>query len=228
MQISRSLAHDILHRRCCALHVLSNVTTRISPDMVHPDTELRFVNPSIGWGVFATRAIPRGTIIWALDLLDQRFMPAEIQAMPAYARVMLEKYSYVDALGDYVLCWDHARFFNHSCAANCLSVGYDFELAIRDIAAGEELTDDYGTLNPAEPFGCDCSAAECRVQVLPDDYLHSGERWNALARDAFVRIRTVPQPLWDVLGERDVIDAALDNPALLRPIHHHFPSARGV
>src|SRR3954462_14155227 len=124
--------------------------------MVHPDTELRYVNDEIGWGVFATRMIPRGTVIWALDALDQIFTAKQIESMPAYAREMLDKYSYVDGRGRNILCWDHARFFNHSCNANCLSLGYDFEVAIRDVAVGEELTDDYGALNPTEPFPCRC------------------------------------------------------------------------
>jgi len=196
--------------------------------MLHPDTELRFVSPKIGWGVFATRNLPRGTIVWALDVLDQRFSPAETAKLPEYARSQLEKYSYIDARGDHILCWDNARFFNHSCSANCLSVGYDFELAVRDIAAGEELTDDYGTLNPAEPFPCFCASPVCRGQVLPGDHVDHGPGWNALARDAFFLIRTVRQPLWDVLAERPVIEAALNDPNRLRPIQHHFPKALTV
>src|SRR5882762_139189 len=119
--------------------------------MIHPHTELRFAGPHIGWGVFATRPIPRGTITWALDALDQRFTDAQIAALPTAARQQLDIYSFINSHGLHVLCWDHARFVNHSCAANCLSVGYDFELAIRDIAAGEELTDDYGTFNLTTP-----------------------------------------------------------------------------
>lgn len=194
--------------------------------MVHPDTELRFVNPLIGFGVFATRPLPKGTIIWALDALDQRFDPARVNELPPYARDQLEKYSFVDGHGNHVLCWDHARFFNHSCSANCLSVGYDFELTIRDVAAGEELTDDYGTLNPREPFPCICDSANCRNQVLPDDMTRLGERWNALARTAFFLIPTVPQPLWNVIRERDQIEAALADPTRLRPIHHHYRNGR--
>lgn len=196
--------------------------------MVHPDTELRFVSPTIGWGVFATRPIPRGTITWALDVLDQRFTPAQIAAMPAYARAQAEKYTYVDSRGDHILCWDHARFFNHSCHANCLSVGYEFEIAVRDISAGEELTDDYGTLNPAEPFPCFCGASHCRTQILPDDHVRLGTEWNRLAREAFFLIRTVPQPLWEIVQDRATIEAALDDPNRLRPIQHHFAAPRPV
>jgi hypothetical protein len=194
--------------------------------MVHPDTELRFVNPTLGWGVFATRPIPRGTIVWALDVLDQHFSAAQVAAMPDYARAQLEKYSYVDGRGERILCWDHARFFNHSCDANCLSVGYEFELAVRDIAAGEELTDDYGTLNPAEPFPCACGVDGCRTQVLPDDHLRHGDKWNRLGREAFFLIRTVPQPLWGILSGRAAVEAALDDPNRVRPIQDHFAGPR--
>ena len=192
--------------------------------MVHPHTELRFVSPAIGFGVFATQPIPRGTITWALDRLDQHFTPEQRAALPAYAQEQLEKYSYVDGRGRHVLCLDPARFFNHSCASNCLSVGYDFEIAVRDIAAGEELTDDYGTLNPSEPFACACGVPACRRWVLPDDAARQGAHWNDLARDAFFLIPTVPQPLWDILAERPLIEAALADPNRLRPIQHHFGS----
>ncbi len=193
--------------------------------MVHPDTELRFVSPSMGWGVFATRLIPRGTIIWALDALDQRFTTDAIAGLPAYARELLDTYAYVDRRGDHILCWDNARFFNHSCAANCLSVGYDFEIAVRDIQAGEELTDDYGTLNLTKPFPCSCGAAECRGTLHPDDHTRIGDQWNTRARDAFILLPTVAQPLWDILTERNEIETALRDPSLLRPIQHHFPTA---
>jgi len=191
--------------------------------MVHPDTELRFINPVLGWGVFATRAIPRGTIIWALDVIDQRFERDEIAAMPEYARTLLDTYCYVDLHGSHILCWDHARFVNHSCDPTCLSVGYDFELAVRDIGAGEELTGDYGTLNPTEPFPCSCAAANCRKVVLPDDHVRLGAEWNRLAQEAFFLINTVSQPLWSILSERTEIENALADPTLLRPIQHHFP-----
>lgn len=190
--------------------------------MVHPNTELRFVSPQIGWGVFATRLIPRGTIVWALDAIDQRFTPDQVAALPAYAQRQLHIYSYIDGAGRHILCWDHARFFNHSCNANCLSVGYDFELAVRDILPGEELTDDYGTLNPGEPFPCACASSACRGRVLPDDMLRYGDTWNEAARLAFFRIPTVEQPLWEILTDRPAIEAALADPNRLRPLQHHY------
>ena len=196
--------------------------------MVHPHTEIRFVSDIIGWGVFATRFIPKGTIVWALDALDQQFTPAEVAALPPYARRQIEIYSYVDGRNNHILCWDHGRFFNHSCEANCLSVGYDFELAVRDIFPGEELTDDYGTLNPAEPFTCRCGSSQCRQAVLPDDMLRFGEHWNRSAREAFFLIPNVAQPLWEIVRDRAEIEAALAEPPRLRPIHHHYRSVAAV
>ena len=43
--------------------------------MIHPSTELKYVSPEIGIGVVATEFIPKGTITWALDPLDQVFPP---------------------------------------------------------------------------------------------------------------------------------------------------------
>jgi hypothetical protein len=105
--------------------------------MVHPHSELRLINDAIGQGVVATRSIPRGTITWVFDPLDQIFDAAKSTRLPALLKPLFDKYSYVNGKGEMVLCWDHARFINHSCEPSCLSTGFDFEIAVRDIAAGE-------------------------------------------------------------------------------------------
>ena len=46
--------------------------------MIHPATELRLVDAETGQGVFATAAIPRGTVVWAHDELDQILTPARV------------------------------------------------------------------------------------------------------------------------------------------------------
>jgi hypothetical protein len=51
--------------------------------VIHPDSELRFVSPSIGYGLFATRVIPRGSITWAADPLDQIVSPRQMETLPA-------------------------------------------------------------------------------------------------------------------------------------------------
>jgi hypothetical protein len=37
---------------------------------MHPDTEIQYVGEKIGVGVFATKLIPKGTIVWIKDELD--------------------------------------------------------------------------------------------------------------------------------------------------------------
>ena len=69
-----------------------------------------------------------------------------VAALPAFYRPYLDRYGYEDARGDTVLCWDHARFVNHSCDASCLAAGNGFEIAVKDIHPGEQLTDDYAGL----------------------------------------------------------------------------------
>ena len=107
--------------------------------MVHPNSELRYINDQIGYGVVATRLIPRGTITWVGDVLDQVVTPAQIEQIAPTLRPLFEKYSWINGRGQSILCWDHARFINHSCEASCLSAGFDFEIAVRDILPGEEF-----------------------------------------------------------------------------------------
>lgn len=190
--------------------------------MIHPDTELLFVSKTIGYGVFATRFIPRGTITWVRDDLDQTFTCDQVAGMGEPYQKVLEKYSFVDAKGRMVLCWDHSRYINHSCEANCLSAGYDFEIAIRDIQPGDELTDDYGSLNLRTPFLCACESRYCRNTIAPDDMEQLAIRWDASVRLVFPLIPQLAQPLWPFLREKEDVEMALRDPNLLRSIKFNY------
>lgn len=190
--------------------------------MIHPDTELRFVGPDIGFGVFATRPIARGTITWVRDEFDQTFSPERVSAITPPLRDVVERYCYVDGRGDYVLCWDLARYMNHACEANCLSPGYGFEIAVRDIATGEELTDDYGTLNIDVAFACRCGAPSCRGTIRPDDILRHGDRWDALIAAAFARLSAVPQPLRALVREDAALRRALAREVPIASCRDHY------
>jgi hypothetical protein len=190
--------------------------------LIHPDSELRFVSASIGYGLFATHLIPKGTITWAGDALDQIISPAKLGVLPEPVRLQVHKYSYLNGCGDRILCWDHGRFVNHSCAAACLSPGFDFEIAVRDIAQGEEITDDYGTLNLEEPFPCLCGAPHCRGQVLPDDPLRHGAEWDRLIAAAFPEIDRVDQPLWDLVREKIAVKQVLAGEKRLPSVLTHY------
>jgi uncharacterized protein len=170
--------------------------------MIHPDTELRFISPEIGYGVVATAFIPRGTITWAFDPLDRIFTLEQIAKLPPVFQSVIDKYSYRDHEGNHVLCWDHARFVNHSFNSNCVSTAYNFELAVRDIYPGEELTDDYGYLNVTEPFECLPEPGTNRTKVMPDDLLHYYPEWDAKLLEAFKFYNKVSQPMAGLIEEK--------------------------
>lgn len=169
--------------------------------MIHPDTELRFINEQVGYGVVALKPIPEGTITWALDKLDRIFSLQDVKAMDELYQNVLDKFTYRNAKGDYVLCWDNARFINHSSASNCMTTAYEFEIAVRDIAAGEELTDDYGYLNLEEPFRAMPEPGSSRNVIYPDDLLRYYPEWDEKLLRAFPKILKVEQPLFQLLDK---------------------------
>jgi hypothetical protein len=62
-------------------------------------------------------------------------------------------------------------FLNHSCEPNVGVQGQIVFVAMRDVAAGEELTLDYATIDhDAEPMACRCGSAGCRSTVTGEDW----------------------------------------------------------
>lgn len=162
--------------------------------MMHPSTEVRFINDVIGYGVVAKKFIPRGTITWVQDDLDRVLSVNEVEKMHPSVQEQVDKYSFRNNKGQMVLCWDLAKYVNHSFNANCLSSAYDFEVAVRDIQPGEQLTDDYGYLNISEPFKA-VDEGTGRDTVYPDDLLKYHEKWDRQLEQAFEDFEQVEQPL---------------------------------
>lgn len=168
--------------------------------MIHPHTELQFISDEIGHGVVANQLIPAGTITWVLDPLDRTFTRSQYKRMGPLYRDILDTYTYRNNKGNYVLCWDHGRFVNHSFNSNCLTTAYDFEIAIRDIQPGEQLTDDYGYLNVEQPFEAVDEGTDRKV-VYPDDLVQHHRKWDEQIKKVFGRIASLEQPLQPFIGE---------------------------
>lgn len=162
--------------------------------MIHPDTEVRFISDEIGYGIVATKLIPEGTITWVQDELDQVYSPAQVAEMSPSTQEMIDKFTFRNNQGNFVLCWDTAKYVNHSFNSNCISTAYDFEIAIRDIQPGEELTDDYGYLNVTQAFKAKNEGVP-RTIVYPDDLVNFHEEWDAKLERSFLRLNKVAQPL---------------------------------
>ena len=189
--------------------------------MLHPNAELRYSGPEVGSGVYATAFIPKGTITWVQDPLDQVI---DLNSNPEYRDYppVLERYSFRNRDGHYVLCWDYARFVNHHCEANCLSPGLDFEIAIRDIEEGEEITNDYGSLNLEFEMTCLCQSPHCRRCTKPEDFDQLADVWDELLQQAFPHISKVDQPLWSQLSDRGFVKACLEDTRLVPSIRNHL------
>ncbi len=71
--------------------------------MIHPSTQLRYIDDRFGYGVFAVGLIPRGTVVWAKDSFDQTFAPAQLDSLAKPQRRILEKYGFAFREGILVL-----------------------------------------------------------------------------------------------------------------------------
>lgn len=100
-----------------------------------------------GVGVFAAEPIAAGTVIWTLDPAFDRLVPmADYEAATPVLRELLDRYAYPnpDDPGTLVLEADSGRFMNHSDDPNGGFPAEGGGIALRDIAAAEEITCDYG------------------------------------------------------------------------------------
>lgn len=168
--------------------------------MIHPNTEVKLISKEVGYGLVATEFIPAGTITWALDKLDKEFTSAEFESMEPIYQDILETYTFRNNLGNRILCWDNGRFVNHSFNSNCLTTAYDFEIAIRDIQPGEQLTDDYGYLNITEPFEGIDEGTERKV-VYPNDLKNYHKEWDEKLTAVFHKIPTLEQTLKPLISK---------------------------
>ncbi|MGE5195655.1 MAG: SET domain-containing protein [Deltaproteobacteria bacterium] len=121
----------------------------------------------LGLGLFAAEPIAPGTEI--LRFTGPVLTLNEVRARGAAAanalQVGIDRYLYLDEPG---------RFVNHSCDPNAAVLGDTSLVAIRPIAAGEEIRFDYSTtVSDGWTMPCRCGAPGCRrlvaaFQLLPE------------------------------------------------------------
>ncbi|MCP9234522.1 SET domain-containing protein-lysine N-methyltransferase [Lewinella sp. JB7] len=188
--------------------------------MIHPDTELRFIGDPIGYGVFATAPIPAGTMVYVKDSLELVISPEEYRRHSPQMQEVVEKYSYIDERGNRIVSWDFAKYVNHCCNCNTMSTGYGFEVALRDIAAGEQITDEYGIFNLQYAMPLVCSHANCRGCVGPDDFSRYYREWDRKILQSMTHFTAVAQPLLPLIDPdtRRALDAFLADPRKYRSV----------
>ena len=108
-------------------------------------------SPIQGIGVFAKTHIAKGTLVWKLDPRFDRLIDVETyEGESGPVKSYLDRYSYPDRRDPNYIVFeaDDARYMNHADDPNCDVRDEDDHYAIRDIAAGEELTCDYNAFFP--------------------------------------------------------------------------------
>lgn len=122
------------------------IETRVGPSGIH------------GMGLFAAKAVSRGTPIWTFQAgFDHDFPPEEFNVLPPLARMHTRWFCFVSKTdGHIILSGDHACFINHSPTPNT-GAPADVKppvvtMALRDIAAGEEITCDYFAYDADAPW----------------------------------------------------------------------------
>ena len=113
------------------------IETRVAPSTIH------------GLGLFTVKAVPRNTPIWKFQPgFDHDFSPAQFAALPPPAQIHARWFSFFTKPDHHaILSGDHACFMNHSTNPNTGAPPSAsppvVTVALRDIAAGEELTCNY-------------------------------------------------------------------------------------
>lgn len=163
--------------------------------MIHPDTELKYINELKGRGIIATKEIPKGTVTYVKDELEISIAPEDARQQDPNYKDIIDTYTYTDSDGTKVLSWDNAKYVNHCCQFNTISTGYGFEIAIRDIRIGEELTDEYGLFNLNKEMKLECKLSPCRKTVNCYDINKYYRKWDNLIKQALHEFNHVNQPL---------------------------------
>lgn len=132
-------------------------------------------------GCYTTRPIRKGARVCEYDgprmtkaVADFRYADRHVTYLFGYG----EGDMVIDGFGT-------AMFMNHSCNPNCETEddnGHIYVLALRDIAAGEELVYEYNLYDSDDEEGtCHCGAPQCRGTMFSDRELERRAKVKAVA-----------------------------------------------
>ena len=189
--------------------------------MIHPKTELKFISDLVGYGVFATENIAEGTIVYVKESLERVITPTEYLFHTTEMKEVIEKYSYIDEHGNRIVSWDFAKYVNHCCNCNTISTGYGFEIAIRDIQKGEQITDEYGIFNLEVEMDLVCGEQCCRKKIAPADFDNFYTEWDEKIKKSIIKLFEVEQPLISFLDEdtKKDLEVLHKNPKMYKSVY---------
>ena len=136
-----------------------------------PKTEVR-ASPIHGRGLFATAAISRDEVVAIKGghIIDGTLLKERVTPTLGPVEIQIDEDFFIAPItaeqreGSML-------YSNHSCDANLGIRGEITFVAIRDIAAGEELTHDWCTTDDGDYIlSCNCQAPNCRGKLTGKDW----------------------------------------------------------
>lgn len=123
-----------------------------------------FIGPSTvtgaGIGLFAAEPIPADTPVWRYDPLVDHLISVSVAVERAKRdpmfRALVPRCAYIGHSDHGLYIWhgDDGRFFNHCNLPNCAVLADESTVALRYIAAGEELFCNYNAFAVSDPIAC--------------------------------------------------------------------------
>lgn len=136
-----------------------------------PKTEVR-QSPIHGQGLFAREPIAQNEIVAVKGgyILSQQQW-AEIEPVLGSAEIQIADDLFIAPVQK-----DHREgamlYTNHSCDPNIAIQGQVVLVAMRDIAANEELTHDWATMDDLDyEIRCNCGSSNCRGTITGKDWM---------------------------------------------------------
>jgi hypothetical protein len=161
--------------------------------MIIPWVRVVWLSDEKGYGLIATQFIPKGTVTFVQDGLDIVIPSSDLESIDPRLLEYVEKYSYEDFLGNRIISWDLGKYMNHDDQANTLTTAYGFEVSVRDIEPGEEVTDDYRIFSTHHDTNTwHMGPKKTKLEPWPEKLLAS---WNKSVEEALAYIDKVKQPL---------------------------------
>jgi len=145
----------------------------LTPTPADPNARVRATRAGYAYRVFAVEELATGQTVLVID--------GEPVERPSRWSMQVDTHRHISVRDDLALAellerypW---RFTNHACEPNTRLMGTTL-VAVRPIAAGEEITFNYNTteLDLAEPFACRCGHSLCARSIRGFRHLTPEER----------------------------------------------------
>ncbi len=163
---------------------------------ISPKARKGGVSTIAGRGLFAVEPIAAGDVVAVkgghlVDTATMLALPASLQETDIRIAANLHLVALTDDEFEPVML-----FINHSCEPNVGLAGNVVLRAMRDVAAGEELTTDYCFFDvDTAPMDCSCATPSCRKVITGDDW-----------RDPALRARYAGWFSWYVASRQAELD----------------------